>query len=301
MDLSPIRRRWATLLALAATALIGVADYTTGPELGFSLFYLIPITACAWWLGRAAGVMTAVAAAVSWFLADFLHRGDLYLAISLWNGVARLGIFLALSLLTSNQRRDRAALSAMNLKLQELLEAEARLARTDALTGLPNSRAFMERLSAELARIRRTSHPFWLAYLDLDNFKQINDRFGHTIGDRVLTEIAGLIRKFIRTSDVPARLAGDEFAILFLDVQSHAPERMADRLLRGIRKLSERYPGCDFGASIGMIRFQEPSADPDQALRAVDRLMYEAKARGKGRLTTEDSHFDSQETVLKAV
>jgi diguanylate cyclase (GGDEF)-like protein len=291
----------AAAAALVVIALIGLADYATGSEIGFSLFYLVPISVCAWWFGTGPGVVAALGAALTWFLADVPFRSQEHLAISIWNAATRLGIFLSLGLLMARQRFHRTEMAKVNLKLQELLDRESSLARTDMLTGLPNARAFLERLNGELARSQRAQQPIWLGYVDLDNFKQVNDRFGHEAGDQVLVRIADLFRSAVRKSDFAARLAGDEFALLFIDVRSELPEEFARRFLDRVAEVAGDFPGCDLGASIGVVQFTQPLADAESAIGRVDAAMYRAKARGKNRLVTETAGTGEGNTQPKAV
>jgi diguanylate cyclase (GGDEF)-like protein len=93
-------------------------------------------------------------------------------------------------------------------------EREKIHARTDSLTGVSNARAFFEVAAVELARARRYQRPFTIAYLDLDNFKQVNDRFGHEVGDDLLQIVARTLREGSRASDFVARMGGDEFVVL---------------------------------------------------------------------------------------
>jgi len=174
-------------------------------------------------------------------------------------------------------------LKEMNARLAELLQGAEKLARTDPLTNLPNRRAFIERLSAELAHAKRTGAPVCIAYIDVDNFKRLNDEKGHVEGDQFLRKIAHAIRETIRASDVAARLGGDEFAVLFTEAKRAAVEPLAHRLLVRTRALGDRYPGLDLGASVGMAWFESAPDAPEQLLDRADAAMYEAKSSGKHR------------------
>src|SRR5437773_2624774 len=127
-----------------------------------------------------------------------------------------------------------AALLLVSQAVARLRLAHARereLARRDALTGAPNARAFYELAGAEIARARRYIHPFSVAYLDLDDFKLVNDRLGHLAGDAVLRSVARALGGVLRASDVVARLGGDEFAVLLPEAGA-APARLATDKLR---------------------------------------------------------------------
>ena len=113
--------------------------------------------------------VAALVAAGCWLAADIYTTE--HLSVSLWNGLTRSVIYTATAFLIHRVRLDRDALDAMNARLQEALERETSLARTDALTGLPNSRAFLEQLPHDLARARREKKPVAILYLDVDHFK----------------------------------------------------------------------------------------------------------------------------------
>ncbi len=125
--------------------------------------------------------------------------------------MSRLLMLLAMAAMVVRIREDRQRLKAVNAQLAELLTGAEKLARTDPLTGLPNRRAFLERLSEELMRARRNAAPVCIAYLDVDNFKHLNDQRGHLEGDEFLRHIAAAIKDTVRATDVAARLGGDEF------------------------------------------------------------------------------------------
>ncbi len=278
-----VRPRWKlgaqTALAGLALAIVGLGwiDFLTGPDIGFSLFYLIPIVLAGWYLGARPAAALATEAAIAWFWAELLWKGEALAGVSVWNGITRLGIYLAMGLLTAKVRRD-------HLIMAELLERSERLARTDPLTGLPNSRCFFEYLHEE-AHIRLAGGlSMCIAYLDADNFKRVNDGFGHEAGDMVLIKMANTIRKNIRDGDFTARLGGDEFVILFLGVTLDAAEEAARRITVAVREMGCEYPGTDLGASIGLVRADGAPVNFEEVLRKADNAMYEAKHLGRGRV-----------------
>ena len=279
---------WRLPLGLAAALVtvgaVGWVDYVTGPDVGLSLFYLVPIVACGWCLGWRPTAVVALAAGLAWMLADVAWHGKDSLLISGWNAFTRLAIFSIIGFLSNLLRRDRERQRGLNARLAELLERERALARTDALTGLPNLRSLRETLQGEIARSERTGRPLCLAYVDIDNFKSVNDGYGHSAGDRVLRRIAEAIRETIRAADVPARMGGDEFAILFWAIRRDAVEGVVGRLLDRIEALGREYPGSRLGASAGIAYFERAPQSPDEILRRADSAMYEAKSGGKGRL-----------------
>jgi len=272
------------VVCVVAVALVGLLDYVTGPWVSFALFYVVPVLAAAWWLGRGPALASGMAAGIVWFVAEaWGHRGEPTQAL-LWNAGSRLLMLLAMGTMTARIRGDQRRLRAANRRLAELLGDAERLARTDALTGLANARAFTERLRQEVARAQRDGTPMCLGYVDVDNLKVINDAYGHAAGDELLREVAQAIRQSVRASDVAARLGGDEFAVLFVGMRQDAAEAAAGRLLERLRRLDELHPGRKIGASIGVAMYGAPPETAEEMIRAADAAMYDAKQRGKGRV-----------------
>lgn len=152
------------------------------------------------------------------------------------------------------------------------------LSLTDALTGLPNRRAFEERI--KIAYEHREE--FTLLYVDLDGFKQVNDRLGHESGDQVLQQVAGLLRQCVRQMDVAVRMGGDEFCLFLAGADPDVTRRIAERVLAGMRTLP--FPGgATVGASFG-IATQADGKDARAVLAAADAAMYRAKRAGGDRI-----------------
>jgi diguanylate cyclase (GGDEF)-like protein len=147
-----------------------------------------------------------------------LTSGAIYSAQYVWffNWLSQLSAFSLVGVLMS--------------ELHRRLQTERSLSRQDTVTVLANTRGFYEQASLLLTVAKRTSVPVTLAYLDLDNFKAVNDRHGHEAGDRALSEAATVLRRHARASDVVARLGGDEFAILLLDAGPEAARTMLERI-----------------------------------------------------------------------
>jgi diguanylate cyclase (GGDEF)-like protein len=181
--------------------------------------------------------------------------------------------------------RERQRAQANEVKHQALVDEAQRqsaAARTDALTGLGNRRMFEE--AAQMLAASR-DEPVAMALLDLDSFKQINDRFSHAVGDRVLVEIAGLLRGACRPEDQIVRMGGEEFVI----VLRHAPADAALRACERLREVVRAHPWQDVHAelavtlSIGLASGRTP-LDADALLAQADELLYQAKAQGRDRV-----------------
>jgi diguanylate cyclase (GGDEF)-like protein/PAS domain S-box-containing protein len=157
------------------------------------------------------------------------------------------------------------------------------LARTDSLTGLLNRRAFGEALSKTLAQARESGSSWWLLQLDLDHFKQVNDRSGHGVGDQVLIKVAELLRQSGMPTETLARVGGDEFCALVREPEAEALADYADLILAGFARLASEF-GQPIGASIGIARLHPENGDESFQLRVVDEACYEAKREGRGRV-----------------
>ena len=259
--------------ALATILAIGLLDGLTGVYLSFALFYLIPVIAVVWACGRTLGLLVAgIATAVGAVSDMWFGSGHLGFA-PLWNAGVRFGIFfLVISVLT---------------RLHSALDNEARLARTDPLTGAANSRWFSEVIERELLRARRYGHDLTLAYVDVDDFKAVNDEFGHAAGDLLLRTVAEAIAANVRPSDVVARLGGDEFAVLLPETDA---ESTAAAFTRIRFALLERLREMGWGATVSVgIASADASCDAASLICAGDELMYEAKRAGKDRIAWDAS------------
>lgn len=175
----------------------------------------------------------------------------------------------------------------MDITQQKAVEEQLkRNAHYDPLTGLPNRVLLADRLNHAMARARRGDRQLALAYIDLDGFKEINDRFGHQAGDHLLVVLAERMRTALRESDTVARLGGDEFVAVMAD-QANAEGTVA-LVGRLLQVLGEAVPyqgeALSVSASIGLAYFpQQASMDADQFLRQADQAMYRAKLSGKNR------------------
>lgn len=266
------RAAWwlACLLGIAA---VGWLDYATGMEISVAFLYLLPIALAAWMLGMRAAAGTAILGAAMWLFDDWKRAPDYsHPAIPYWNAGIELGFFMTTAVLLS--------------RLKRALEEEKRLARTDPLTGALNGRAFDAVAQDELVRARRTGQPITLAYLDIDGFKEVNDRWGHQTGDRVLRAVAETLRGSLRATDAFARLGGDEFAVLLPETAFTEAGRPLEKI-RNDLLAAMRAQGWPPTFSIGAVTFGMPPASVDEMIRVADAAMYKIKNSGKDRLVLE--------------
>ncbi len=166
-----------------------------------------------------------------------------------------------------------------------------RISRTDALTGLLNRGAFLEALTRHLTRLRADTGPSVLMYVDLDNFKQVNDVRGHQAGDELLGRVRDILLQSTRPTDVVARLGGDEFAIWLVSADQAAGEMRGRQILERSKALAaySGSPTRPVGMSIGLAVWQ-PSANEtvDHLMARADQAMYQAKRDGKGHFVVAD-------------
>jgi diguanylate cyclase (GGDEF)-like protein/PAS domain S-box-containing protein len=175
------------------------------------------------------------------------------------------------------------------------------LANYDPLTGIPNRRMLLDRLDKELARARRTHKNLALCYLDLDDFKPINDRLGHALGDQLLIQITRRIQNTLRTPDTLARLGGDEFIILLSDLDAPDEWRgVLDRVLAAVQQPVALGTGnASVSASVGVTVFPGDDAEADVLLRHADQAMYRAKQLGRHRYHLFDMVQDREVQVQR--
>ena len=255
-----------TLTGLIGVVVVGVADFLTGRELAFSLFYLIPIVLVTWFSGRNLGLVLSAISALGWFAADALARQSQPEPIIMyWNAFVRLSFFAMVPFLFS-------ALQA--------LEHEKELARLDDLTGIANRRRFFEMAETELDRSQRYQRPFTFVYFDVDNLKPVNDLSGHQIGDRLLRSVAQCAKLHLRRSDFLARLGGDEFVVILPETGPTAAHNAVLKL-QGALLDEMRSQQWSVTFSFGVLTCLDAHLSADEMLKKADDLMYSVKKSGK--------------------
>ncbi|MEW6281626.1 MAG: diguanylate cyclase [Candidatus Eremiobacterota bacterium] len=264
-----------TVLLLGATLilLLAILDYHTEHEISLWIFYLIPISLVTWYAGRDPGLFAAFFSGLAWYFADELagHPRS-YLAIPMWNAVVQIiGFWLYARILA--RWKD------------QLLEAR-RLARSDHLTGATNARVLLDQCAHELERVRRYGHPMTLACMDLDNFRQVNDQFGHATGDQLLRGVAEALRGNLRTIDVVARWGGDEFVLLLPETGPEQAQMVVPRVREKVLEVMRRNQ-WPVTVSVGVVTFFACPTRPapvDEALRQALDLSSAAKTRSPGSI-----------------
>jgi len=258
-------------IGLGLILLGGVAflDYITGIELSFSLFYLLPISLIAWTVSERFGLVIAFLSSGIWLAVDFWSGTRYSLEFAyIWNAVVRLGFFM---------------LPVFMIRLNRAMEHEKALARTDFLTGALNTRFFHELAEMEINRSVRYQRPFTIAFIDVDNFKTINDTFGHTEGDTVLRAITESMQAHLRKTDIVARVGGDEFVVLLPETnQQTAPIVISNMQQALVQEMNEN--GWPVTFSIGVLTLTAPQLSVDEMLGRADQLMYAVKNGGKNNI-----------------
>jgi diguanylate cyclase (GGDEF)-like protein len=268
-----------TLISVLLVALIGLIDSFIPPECSLSIFYLIPICLATWFTNKHIGLFISFLSGFTWLILnqrlDKCYNRSL---IAYWDIFVILTFFLFVIYLVSS--------------LKDTFRKIENVARTDALTGLVNRRFFLEMLNIEISRALRYKKPLTIAYIDIDDFKQVNDTFGHSTGDKLLSLVAETAKVNLRKIDLIARLGGDEFAILLPETGYDAAQIVLRRVLTVLLE-SMKKNGWNVTFSIGAVTFLNPPNSVDEIIEKADNLMYLAKREGKNLFKHELSNQSS--------
>ena len=255
---------WATLAAG-----VFVLNVRTGADLRLGILYVVPVLLAASYDGLGWGIAFALATAL-------LRFGV---------GIDQLPLDTSLQVRLLNEAGYLTVVGVAIAGLSQLRRTQAQLellATHDPLTTVLNARAFASQVAQELGRNRRYGRPLALIYLDLDDFKRVNDAHGHATGDAVLRLVADAMRSAVRQADFVGRLGGDEFGVLMPETDGSVAHSVANRLAGGIRTVFRGTPSVT--ASIGVVAVTGTEAGSDELLRKADQAMYEAKRTGKDRV-----------------
>jgi diguanylate cyclase (GGDEF)-like protein len=254
-------------VAFALIGVVGILDFLTGYEFEFLLFYLIPIFLVTWITGQRVGILASLVSALVSFISD-VAAGKAYShpLIYVWNTLMEFAFFVVIALLLS--------------MLKRALEHEKELSNTDYLTGAVNSRVFYDSLQTEINRSQRYKNPFTIAYIDLDNFKTVNDEFGHNTGNQVLRFVVNQVRKHLRKTDIVARLGGDEFALLLPETNQESAQIVLAKLQYDILAETQQN-NWPVTLSIGVLTCIDTPHAAEEVVKMVDDLMYSVKRGSK--------------------
>lgn len=260
-----------TLGAATWIVLTGVLDNITGTEYRIFPLYFLPICLVGWRLGYASTVSAAWLSAFTWLLANRLG-GLEYSSAAVWvvNTITQGVSFSLVGALVVVARKS-------------YLIANER-SRTDSLTQLLNNRAFRDEAARLIALCDRHKRAVTVAYIDLDHFKQVNDRLGHAAGDQVLAQVATAMIAAGRETDVVARLGGDEFGLLLPETDAKGAAIVLERVRANVARLlaDAQVPVT---TSIGAVISSVGGRDVAELLKLADQQLYVSKGTGKNRVT----------------
>ncbi len=238
-----------------------------GDSVTLEPLFVIPVIIASWYGSNKAGILLSCASAAILILVQaFIFKVDLDLQTVLLYSFPYVIAYSCAAILITNFRNVH--------------RVEVDVADTDYLTGISNSRSFFSDLANELVRSNRYNRVFSLAYLDLDNFKYINDTKGHEVGDQLLKEVADCLHSNLRKTDIVARLGGDEFACLLPETKQDSA-RKAFLKLNGVLLERMKEHNWPVSFSVGVVTFEKCPDDVNQAVKLADDLMYSVKNNEK--------------------
>lgn len=259
----------AWIICLSATLLLGAFRSATDAQYAISSLVLFPVLTIAWLGGNKNGLIMAFLAATMWICADFVSGKQFSAPWIIWANAATHFLTYALVVILASQVR---------LQINKLHS----YATHDVLTGLLNRRAFLEAGAFEVERSKRYSRPLTFMFLDLDDFKRLNDTRGHDAGDEALQATTKALLRAMRSTDLIARLGGDEFAFLLPEIGYDEAIEAGHKIFLAVNDVLEKFSPVT--ASIGVAWFGEVDRTFAEMLKASDELMYEVKASGKNNI-----------------
>ncbi len=256
-------RGWLYTFFALATLAIAIADWLSGERYTIYVLYFPIVALCCWLLGFRAAVILSFASSILWIVDDVVSPPDPipYLA-KYWQASTRFAVFVAFAY-------------ALN-RLHRAMRREYQLSHFDELTGAANRASLFSGGPRDLARCRRNGQPLTCIFLDLDDFKKVNDRCGHAEGDRVLVAVAHCLRETTRESDLVARIGGDEFVILATEMNFESARSFTARLQSNLHKAMAN-GGWPVTFSIGAATYNVPPGSIDELIKTADDLMYSVK------------------------
>jgi diguanylate cyclase (GGDEF)-like protein len=265
-------RAWVVWGAgLLGVLAIGALDYATGVEFRIFPLYYAPLALLAWRSGRFGATVATLVSTGSWAASNVLAGMDYSVT----------GVFFLNTLM---QGLSFAIVGLLIAVVRDALARERTRSRTDPLTSMLNRDGFYEEAGRLVALCRRAERPVTVAYIDLDNFKAVNDELGHKAGDDVLRTVAGLLRVVIRPSDVAARLGGDEFVVLFPEIGLAEAEVTLERIRSSLETTLAR-GSLSVTGSIGGVTFVRVPDQVEDIVSLGDARMYQAKSAGRNRVS----------------
>lgn len=259
--------RWATWSACVGVIfLLGLLRTATDADFTFASLAMLPVLVIAWTEGKKSGLFVAFLAAAMWTVADIASEREFSTQWIPWtNAVTRLMTYSLVAILAA--------------KVRQQFEKEHEHATHDGLTGLQNRRAFLEAGASEVERAKRYAHAMAVIFLDLDDFKRLNDSQGHDAGDAALRATARALLGALRSSDRVARLGGDEFAVLLPETGYDAAVEAGRKASIAVNAALAAFPPVK--VSVGVAWFETADCLFPAMLKVADELMYEVKEGGR--------------------
>jgi len=263
--ISRLPRQAIIIICFTCILVEGGIDHFSGPLVNFDFIYILPIGVLAWFAGLKSGVAGI----------------GLVLLINLLNRLAWMPAYPINAVIwnTISDLLDFSLTAFLLTTLKKQIDQLKELAAEDYLTKLPNRRSFYHEVRREANHCQRNGSCFSIAYIDVDNFKIVNDTLGHSAGDELLVNFTKILRQNTRTSDVIARLGGDEFAILFPGVNVQQSQSAVQKILDRLNDAEADDKICQ--CSIGVITLSSPLDNLDEMITIADQMMYIAKSNGK--------------------
>ena len=272
LDKQPPNYVWR--ISLLMVLVLTIFSVLFGSTTTLEFFYTIPITIASWYGSKKSGVLLALSSTILLFLTKTWHEG--------FQGTTILSYSLPCAISLS-------ILAILITNFRNVHRSESTAADTDYLTNIYNSRGFYIELANELVRSSRYEHVFSLAYIDIDNFKLVNDSRGHLAGDQLLIEVASSLKESLRATDTVARLGGDEFSCLLPETgqeEAKAAFAKASELL--VQRMKNSNWPVTF--SVGIVTFETMPEDIKEAMKVADELMYSVKNLDKNNVSYKIWH-----------
>ncbi|MDO6613441.1 diguanylate cyclase [Shewanella sp. 1_MG-2023] len=264
------------LLALLVILAISIAHIVIGETIDVGLFYIFSVLLVSWYGSKKAGISLALLSVIVLVVTeDYFSQFSVPMSELLLFSVPYALVFSGVAIMTTNFRN--------------VYRVETEAADTDSLTGAHSVRSFYVELANELLRSQRYDHVFSLVYLDIDNFKGINDSLGHSVGDKLLIEVANCLVLSLRATDIVARLGGDEYACLLPETKQEEAKSAflkAKKLLKD-RMRKNKWP---VSFSVGLVTFENIPGDIKEAMEIADKLMYSVKNEKKDNIAYKVWH-----------
>ncbi len=257
-------------LSFLMILILSVVQIAAGGSINFAPVFVFPILFNSWYGSKKTGLLMAVFSILALIFIEVFISPTRQVTYHLF-------IYTLPYLFTY------PILAILITDFRNVYRVEAKAADTDILTGLHSLRSFYAEVANELHRSERYDHVFTLAYIDIDDFKNINDSYGHAEGDDLLTEVADCLVSSLRSTDIVARLGGDEYACLLPETTQEEARHAFDKTVKVLKNRMRRHK-WPVSFSIGVVTFVTLPADVSEAIDAADRLMYSVKNQHKDNI-----------------